>query len=86
MAKWQTQMADQIQVVVKAYHLEVSLKREALKQYDDLSDQIQDKIIEMVEKETMFNQLHVVFQAKIGETESWKRQSQNLEQQLAEQL
>ena len=79
-------MANQIQAIVEAYHSKVSSKREALKQYDDLSDQIQDKIIEMVEKETMFNQLHVAFQAKTAETESWKRQSQSLEQQLAEQL
>ena len=47
-------MIRQVREVAEAYHAEVSLKQEALKQYEDLSEQMQDKIIEMVEMETMY--------------------------------
>ena len=79
-------MIEQIRVVSEAYHLEVSLKNEALKKYDVLSDQLQDKIIKLVETKTMYKQLQVAFQVEIAESESWKRQNQSLEQQLEEQL
>ena len=54
-------MAEQVKEATAAYHTKVALKRDALKQYDNLSDLFQDKIIEMVEKETMINQLKVAF-------------------------
>ena len=73
-------MDEQVKEVVATYHTEVALKMEALKKYDVLSDQIQDKLIEMIETKTMYKQLQVVFQAKIAESKIWKRQSQSLEQ------
>ena len=67
MAQWQTQITRQMKEVAEAYYAKVSLNQEALKQYRDLNDQMQDKIIEMVEMETMYRQLQVVFQAKMAE-------------------
>ena len=46
-------MAEQVRKVAAAYHRKVALKRDALKQYDVLNDQIQDKVIELIEKETI---------------------------------
>ena len=43
-------MADQVKEVAAAYHTEVSLKQVALKQYDALSDKVQDKVIDLVKK------------------------------------
>ena len=41
---------------------------------------MQDKLIDLVEKETMFNQLQIALQAETAELESWRRQSHSLEQ------
>ena len=77
---------EQIRAVSKAYHSKVSLKNKALKQYDVLSDQVQEKIIELVDTKTMYKQIQVAFQADFAQSKSWRRQSQSLEQQLEEQL
>ena len=57
----------------------MSLKQFAAKSYEELSDQIQDKLIDLVEKETMINQLQMAFQAETAKSESWRRQSHSLE-------
>ena len=77
-------MAEQMRAFLEAYHSKVSLKQEALKQCNILSDQVQEKIIELVDTETMYKQLQVAFQAETVESKSWRRQSQSLEKQLAE--
>ena len=64
LAQRQTQMVEQVKEVAAAYHTKVTLKREAIKQYDILNDQIQDKVIELVEKEIMLNQLQIAFEAR----------------------
>ena len=48
-------MADHVREVATTYHTDVTLKREALKQYDVLNDKFQDKFIELVEKETLLS-------------------------------
>ena len=63
-------MKKQMKEVAKAYHFEVSLKNEAIKDYQDLSDKMQYKIIQLVEIESMFHQLQLAFKAEIVESES----------------
>ena len=70
MTQWRTQMKEQIREIEQAYNDEVSLKQSAAKSYEELSDQIQDKLIDLVEKETMINQLQIAFQAETTESES----------------
>ena len=44
-----------------------------MQSYQDLSDKMLDKIIQLVEIESRLSQLQVAFQAKIAESESWRR-------------
>ena len=52
MAQWQTQMQEQVKEATDAYQLKVLLKLDAQKMYDDLSNQVQDIIIEKVKQES----------------------------------
>ena len=54
-------MTEQIREIERAYNAKVSLKESAIKSYEELSDQIQDKLIDLVEKETMISQLQIAF-------------------------
>ena len=83
---WQTQMATQIEAVIEAYQAQVTMKMRAEEKYERLSDQMQDKIIQLVDQQTIINQLQIAYQAETKETENWRRHSQGLQQQLKEQL
>ena len=73
MAQWQTQMTSQVQIVAELYHVEVSFKREADQRYQLLSDQMEEKIIKLVETQSLNSQLQIALQAEMAETESWRR-------------
>ena len=62
-------MTSQVRVVAKAYHAEVSLKKEADQRYQLLSDQMEEKVIELVETQSLNPQLQIALQA---ETEKQK--------------
>ena len=55
MAQWQTQMNSQVRAMAEAYHAKVTLKVEAAKQYQKLSNQLQGKVIELVETQSMYS-------------------------------
>ena len=62
------------------------MKIKAEENYERLSDQMQDNIIQLVDQETMLHQLEIAYQAETEETENWRRRSQGLQQQLKDQL
>ena len=61
------------------------MKMRAEKKYGRLSDQMQDKIIQLVDQQTIIHQLQIAYQAETEETENWRTRSQGLQQQLKEQ-
>ena len=62
------------------------MKMRAKEKYGILSDQMQDKIIQLVDQQTIIHQLQIAYQAETEETENWRTRSQGLQQQLKEQL
>ena len=72
-------MEEQVKEVVDAYQHEVALKLDAQKMYDDLSDHVQEIIIEKLKQESVFERLQVEYQAEIVNSKSWKKRSQSLE-------
>ena len=79
-------MQEQVKEVVDAYQLEVALKLDAQKMYDDVSDHVQDIIIEKVEQETLFERLQVAYKAESANFESLRRKSKSLKEQYADQV
>ena len=66
----QTQMTSQVRQVAEAYHAEVSLKQEVDQRYQLLSDQMEEKLIELVETQSLNSQLQIALQAETAESES----------------
>ena len=79
MERWQTQMATQIEAVIEAYQAQVTMNMRTEEKYERLSDQMQDKIIQLVDQQTMTNQLQIAYQAETAETESWRNLSQSIQ-------
>ena len=63
-------MQEHMKEAADAYQQEVTLKLAAEKMYEELSNQVQDIIVEKVEQETLLEGLQVAFQAKIANSES----------------
>ena len=70
MERWQTQMATQIEAVIEAYQAQVAMKMRAEEKYGRISDQIQDKIIQIMDQQTIIHQLQIAYQAETEETDN----------------
>ena len=58
MERWQAQMATQIEAATEAYQAQVTtMKMRAEEKYGRISDQMQDKIIQIVDQQTIIHQL-----------------------------
>ena len=63
-------MATQIEAVIEAYQAQVTMKMRAEEKHGGLSDQMQDKIIQLVDQQTIIHQLQIAYQAETEETEN----------------